>query len=208
MGAPIPDLPIVPGLADDDSMLTRKFGREVANYFSGNPLNRVSFLRSDNAFLRSAFAHPSAAFVLMDDLGPLVQGQDNKRLAFASTADVTPLTGADPFAKSDDEMVRDFNSEEARPLVLFLGIDERGRTSGRASSFEYKEYKGSPFFAVDVTPREPFVEKANSVIEAVKSKGWSFYTAPRHMTFSPAEGMRVRSPFCSVPAPANRYNPS
>lgn len=190
MGAPIPDLP---ELGDDDSMLSRKFGREIANYFSGSPLNRVSFLRGDHAFLRSAFAHPSAAFLLMDDLSPLVRGRggaggdDENRLAFASGADVAPLTGADPFARREEEMVRDFNSEEAHPLILFLGIDDKSRVSG-PSSFEYREYKGSPFFAVDVTPREPFAAKANSVIDAVKSRGWSFNKAPRHMGFSANEG--------------------
>ena len=42
-----PDLPL-PAHPDVDSMLSRKFGREVANYFSGSPLNRLGFLRGDH----------------------------------------------------------------------------------------------------------------------------------------------------------------
>lgn len=34
-----------PAHADQDSMLSRKFGREVANYFSGMLLHLLSFLR-------------------------------------------------------------------------------------------------------------------------------------------------------------------
>ena len=71
MTAPVPELP---ALADDGSMLGRKFGREVANYFSGSPLNRVSFLRTDHAFLQTAFSHPAARFLLLHDLNPLVEG--------------------------------------------------------------------------------------------------------------------------------------
>ena len=65
MSAPVPDLPVLP---EDDSMLTRKFGREVANYFSGSPLNRVSFLRTNYGFLAAAFAHPTTRILPMNGL--------------------------------------------------------------------------------------------------------------------------------------------
>lgn len=48
-----------PAHPDVDSMLSRKFGKEVANYFSGSPLNRLAFLRADNVFLSKALKHPS-----------------------------------------------------------------------------------------------------------------------------------------------------
>ena len=133
-------------------------------------------------------SHPSAAFLLMDNLSPLVQQQDQNKLAFASTADVVPLTGWDPFGKPENEMIRDYNSEEKHPLIVFLGIDVKNKvTSG--SSFEYKGYKGSPFFAVDATPREPQTAQANGVLEALKSQGFSINRAPRHMGFNPDDGM-------------------
>ncbi|KAA6413234.1 MAG: NADH pyrophosphatase [Lasallia pustulata] len=67
---PQPELP-EPAHPDLDSMLTRKFGKEVANYFSGSPLNRVSFLRTDQPFLSAALQHPSTTFLLFNDLSPL-----------------------------------------------------------------------------------------------------------------------------------------
>ena len=113
MSAPVPDLPVL--LRDDDSLLTRKFGRETANYFSGSPLNRVSFLRTDYGFLSAAFAHASASFLLLDNLSPLAR--DPANLAYVGTADVAPLTGPRPFAASEDEQVRAYNSElESAPV--------------------------------------------------------------------------------------------
>jgi NAD+ diphosphatase len=184
---PVPELPIV---APEDSMLTRKFGRELANYFSGGPLNRLSFLRTDHGFLRSAFAHPSAAFMLLNDLAPLVA--DDSHLAYASCKDVEPLSGTDPFLKTEDEMNRDFNSDETHPLILFLGIDHQNQfpnRDGGGTPFAYKQYKGSPYFAVDVTPKGPLAEKASGVVSALKEKGLSFYPGQRHMSLVAADGM-------------------
>ena len=48
-----PDNP-EPAHSTVDAMLSRKFGKEVANYFSGSPLNRVGFLRGDHKFLTQA----------------------------------------------------------------------------------------------------------------------------------------------------------
>ncbi|KAI7246382.1 hypothetical protein KC352_g14178, partial [Hortaea werneckii] len=53
---------------DFDSMLSRKFGKETANYFSGSPLNRVGFLRGDHQFLTQALKHPSTSFLLCNEL--------------------------------------------------------------------------------------------------------------------------------------------
>lgn len=192
MSRPTPDLPVLPA---EDSMLSRRFGREVANYFSGSPLNRVSFLRTDHVFLRRAFAHPSATFLLLESLAPLTAASDGSRLAYATGAEVQPLTGADPFAKTEEEMIRDFNSEETRPAILFLGVDDQGRLPHRddgGSPFEYKKYRGSPYFAVDVTPRGSTADAANGVIAAVEAKGLSFFREPRHMGLGAAEGTPPR----------------
>ena len=59
---PAPDLPTLPYPEDPTSPLTLKHGRETANYFSGSPLNRLSFLRASTPFLQSAFSHPRARF--------------------------------------------------------------------------------------------------------------------------------------------------
>jgi NAD+ diphosphatase len=178
MTAPIPELP---ALAADGSMLSRKFGREVANYFSGSPLNRLSFLRSDHGFMSSAFTHPAASFLLLDSLSPLAKDPEN--LAYVGRADVEPFTGPDPYKTTEEEQIKTFNSEVTRPLILFLGIDEK-KTTG----FEFKEYKGTPYFAVDVTPKGALETQAKSVIEAVKAKGVDFLPGARHLSLNAPEG--------------------
>ncbi|KAH8158792.1 hypothetical protein CIB48_g9454 [Xylaria polymorpha] len=193
----IPDLPI---LAADDSMLSRKFGREVANYFSGSPLNRVSFLRGDHAFLNAAFSHPSTSFLLLDNYSPLAK--DTANLAYVSKEDVVPLTGAEPFETTEAEQIKSFNSTITQPVILFLGLDEKKK------GFEYREYRGNPYFAIDVTPKGSIEEKAKSVIEAVKAKqGVSFIPGGRLLTLNAPEAAiyaqaralldwNARSPFC------------
>ena len=188
---PVPDLPV---LAEENSALSRKFGRETANYFSGSPLNRLSFLRTDHGFLQSAFSHPSAAFLLVNNLCPLVT-EDPAHLAFVSNADVVPLTGPEPFAKKEEDLINDFNSEETQPVILFLGVDDKNRltshNAGAPEEFVYKTYKGSPYFAVDVTPRDNLTEAANALIDAVKARGFSFHdSSPRHMGLHADQGQK------------------
>lgn len=185
MSTAVPDLPI---LGTDDSMLSRKFGREVANYFSGSPLNRVSFLRADHAFLNAAFAHPSTSFLLLDNYSPLAK--DTTTLAYVSKEDIEPLTGPEPFKATEEEQIKNFNSAITQPIVLFMGLDEK------KTGFQYREYKGNPYFAVDVTPKGSIEEKAKSIIEAVKAKhGVSFIPGARLLTLNAPEGMRIIYPF-------------
>jgi NAD+ diphosphatase len=186
---PIPDLPV---LAAEDSQLSKTFGPEIANYFSGSPLNRLSFLRTDHEFLQTAFSHPAASFLLMNELAPLTR-DDGAHLGFVSSADVVPLTGEKPFAKTEEELVRDFNSADTHPVILFLGVDEKNHLPSHSGEipdeFIYKNYKGSPYFAIDATPRGSHAEAANAVIAAVQAKGLSFHSAsPRHMGLHAGQG--------------------
>lgn len=182
----IPDLPVVD---EDASMLSVKFGRELANYFAGSPLNRVGFLRGDHAFLRSAFSHPSARFLLLHELAPLVD-ETQKSLGYVSYADVKGFTGPDPFEKTEEDMIKSFNSEDEEPLILLLGLDEANRLRAPKTEdlFAYKEWKGRPYFAVDVSPRGKLSESASEVINAVKDKGFSFFQNQRHMGLAYGEG--------------------
>ncbi|KAK2066543.1 hypothetical protein P8C59_000349 [Phyllachora maydis] len=197
-------------LPTDESMLSRKFGPEVANYFAGSPLNRVSFLRSDHDFMRSAFAHPSANILLLHNLGPLVQ-KDTSRLAYATRADVIGLTGPDPFEKKEEQQIKDFDSEVVQPVILFLGIDDKQRLPSNGSDgpgFEYKDYKGCPYFAIDVAPRGSVIEAAKALVAAMRAKGLSFNESPRNMSLSASEAAmfgqaralldwNARNPFCA-----------
>lgn len=182
----IPELPVV---EEDASMLSSKFGREIANYFAGSPLNRVGFLRADHVFLRSAFSHPSARFLLLNELAPLVD-ESQKRLGYVSFADVKGFTGADPFEKTEDEMIKNFNSDEEKPLILLLGLDEGNKLNAPKTeeTYEYKEYKGRPYFAVDVSAKGKLAGEASKVIESVKAKGFSFFQNQRHMGLEYGEG--------------------
>lgn len=188
-----PDLPVLP---QEDSMLSARFGREIANYYSGSPLNRLSFLRTDHGFLQAAFSHPSAAFLLLNNLSPLTK--DDSHLAFVSHSDVEPLTGTDPFGKPEEELIKEFNSDKTQPLILFLGVDDRNLLPPNGTekgTFKYKEYSGSPYFAVDITPRGTLADVSNSIIDALKAKGLPFQDhSPRRMNLVSQEGQETPHP--------------
>lgn len=167
-------------------MLSRKFGREVANYFSGSPLNRVSFLRANHEFITKALTHPSTSFLLLNELAPLVR--DPTQLSYRSLNDVKPLIGENPFEKSEEEIIKNYNSAVTRPLVLFLGLDEK-----KKEGFEHGIYKGRPYFAVDVTPRGTVEKEAKGVLEAVTANGDTFLQGRVHATLDASEGMNFPS---------------
>ncbi|KAJ4373628.1 NADH pyrophosphatase [Didymella sp. IMI 355093] len=197
---PQPDLP-EPAHPHVDSMLSRKFGKEVANYFSGSPLNRVSFLRPDHTFLSSALRHPSATFVLFRNIEPLVQSPTS--LARVSYADVEPIIGKNIFNTTEEDVIAQYNSSLYIPQIVFLGLDER------KEGFVYKEhYKGQPWFAVDVTPKESVKDEAEKLISKLQSQGLDFSKGRMHLSL-PAEEAAIyaearhlldwnaRNPFCA-----------
>ncbi|KAI9834540.1 MAG: hypothetical protein M1819_002916 [Sarea resinae] len=209
---PQPALP-EPVQADPDSMLRRKFGKEVANYYAGmsrtiplfspfrSPLNRVAFLRADHPFLSAAVQHPSTSFLLVKNLAPL--SKDPTKLAYASYKDVKPLIGEDPFSKSEEELIREFNSSATIPQLLFLGLDERD-----PHSFAWNDYKGAPFFALDVTPKGSTEAQAKGVIAEMEARGMSFLEGRTHMYLNAHEAAiyaqaraildwNFRNPFCA-----------
>ncbi|KAK4697002.1 NAD+ diphosphatase, partial [Lecanoromycetidae sp. Uapishka_2] len=196
---PQPDLP-EPAHADKESMLSRKFGRETANYFSGSPLNRVSFLRTDHPFLSAALKHSSTSFLLFHNLNPLAK--DPTKLEYASFEDVKPLIGEDPYSKNEEQMISEYDSTITTPQLLFLGLDE-----GKQSEFEWKIYHGSPYFALDVTPKGSVNSEAEKLIERMKSRGLQFVEGRMHMSLQADEAAiyaqaralldwNARNPFC------------
>lgn len=190
---PPPALPTLSYLSQEStSALTRKFGPETANYFSGSPLNRLSWLRSDHLFLRAAFSHASARFLLMNSLGPMVESKQNDaRLAFAGPEDVKGLLGSgEEVFRSEEEVVGGYDSEAAgkgERMVMFLGVDlvdekKQQQPQEGEDVFVWKEFRGAPFFAVDVTPREGDGEegkaKAEELIKKMEEeKGHAFLSA-------------------------------
>ncbi|KAK4174018.1 putative peroxisomal NADH pyrophosphatase [Triangularia setosa] len=201
-----PDLPILP---PEDSHLTAKFGRETANYFSGSPLNRLSFLRIDHAFLAPAFKHPSASFLLLDNLAPLVETDDATQLAFVSLGDIVDKVGGNVFEKTEEELIKEFNSEDSEKIVVFFGMDEKEVLSGHGGSeekFKYKEFEGVPYFAVDVSKWE---NKEQLKAKLEKERKASFFGGgPRHMGLVAGQAAmygyaralidwNARTPFCA-----------
>lgn len=186
-----------------DSMLSRKFGKEVANYFSGSPLNRVSFLRTDHPFLSLALKHPSTSFLLFKNMEPLVKS--STQLTYVSYKDVQPIIGEDPYAKSEEDLIKEYNSATYIPQLVFLGLDER-----KKESFQYKNhYQGAPFFALDITPKGPITSAAETLISNMESKGCSFLPGRMHLSLPATEAAiyaasrhlldwNARNPFCAT----------
>lgn len=161
----------------------------------------MSFLRTNHSFLSAALKHPSTAFLLLNNLAPLAK--DPTKLEYASYKDVRPLIGDDPYLKTEEELVSEFNSTVTTPQLLFLGLNEK-TTQG----LEWTIYKGSPFFALDVTPKGSFEAKANSLIRDFEARGLVFIEGRLHMSLPAPEAAiyaqaralldwNARNPYCA-----------
>lgn len=180
-------------------MLSRKFGREIANYFSGSPLNRLSFLRANHKFISNALLHPSTKFLLADNLSPAATSPTT--LHWAKHSDIARLIGGNPFEKEEEELIREFRSEETRPTVLFLGVDENDK-----QGWEWEIYKGTPYFAVDITPKGSVEAEAKSVIEELKKKDLTFLEGRWAMHLNAQDGMSIQHH--TSPSPPPHSSPS
>lgn len=169
--------------------------------FLGSPLNRVSFLRPDRSFLSAALKHPSTSFLLLNNLAPLAC--DPTKLAYVSYKEIQPLIGDDPYSRTDQVLISEYNSAFTIPQLLFLGLDESNR-----SGLEYSIYSGSPYFALDVTPKGSFEAKASSLIRDVEAQGLVFLGGRMHMSLPATEAAmyaqaralldwNARNPFCA-----------
>jgi NAD+ diphosphatase len=123
-------LPTLAAIHDEDtSALTQKFGPGLTNYFSGSPLNRLSFLRGDPAFLTAAASHPQARFVILNEFAPLVR--DVTSLHCVGLEHVADVTGREPFKLSEEEACQQFDSSKGEgPILVFLGLWEKEEGQG------------------------------------------------------------------------------
>lgn len=194
---PKTEQPALPAPAHDsvDSMLSRKFGREVANYFSGSPLNRVGFLRGDNIFLSKALKHPSTQFLATNELQALISGP--AQLAWLKFEDVKPVIGEDPYAQSEKEMIAAYDSSKTVPQMVFLGIDEKAKGETLSYTNKKNTYTGAPYFAVDLTPKGSLREACEALIESLKAKGLNFATG-RPMDWSAPDGKQECCPYATL----------
>ncbi|KPV78091.1 uncharacterized protein RHOBADRAFT_50603 [Rhodotorula graminis WP1] len=67
----------------------------MENYYAGNPLNRLSYLRSSASFLSSALDSPKARFLALDNLSPLSRTASDgvRHLEYLAFADVRDYIG-------------------------------------------------------------------------------------------------------------------
>ncbi|CAN6612197.1 NAD-capped RNA hydrolase Npy1p [Trichomonascus vanleenenianus] len=152
---------------------------EHSTYFSGNPLNRLSFLREDYTFLHAAAAHESARFIPLQKLNPLIRDYDERpALAYLSYAQVSSII--DDFGVEEKAAYEQWKltADSPRPYVnmVFVGVDE----SDCNGTLTYKEYAGRPYFAIDVTlythiPPE-LSNKINALLDSLPAE-WTFQNA-------------------------------
>ncbi|CAI6082371.1 unnamed protein product [Clonostachys chloroleuca] len=179
MTSSLPQLPEVALLQNDDSMLSRRFGKEITNYYAGGSINRISFLRADTSFLQQASKSPRARYFALNNLGPVVE--DQSTLAVFSLESLKSLIGSDPFKLSEDESIKNFDSTKKTPLIVFLGLHE-GPNSDEFTTTSHGTVKGEPYFAVDVTPRGTYSEAASVFLKSQEEKGFTVQKNARAMT--------------------------
>lgn len=182
---------------DDGSVLAKKYGPGVTNYYSGSPLNRLSFLREDYAFLSRAFSSPDAQFIVLNDFAPLVQ--DPATIRPVRLEDFVSVSGPDPFKLSEKELAEAYDSKATTPLIVFLGIRE-----DEVSEFRIREFRGCPWFAVDLTPKGSYADAAQKVIEQLTSNGSTFLRSVRQSTLSSELGKLLIPAWASFLIPTDQ----
>ncbi|KAI0081982.1 hypothetical protein K474DRAFT_1703449 [Panus rudis PR-1116 ss-1] len=153
------------------------------NFFSGSPLNRLSWLRTSQPFLNAILVSESARWVVLRDGKPLLAtepvgnaGSSKPRTnpARLTTAEIRSLLGPEPFFAQGEKVGELAQAdipvlEAARihgPPIVFLGLQEsEGEGALPSSDFGSKtdpaaltaRIKGTPYFAIDVTDIEQSV---------------------------------------------------
>lgn len=154
------------------------------NFFSGSPLNRLSWLRTSQIFLNAVAISPAARWILLKDGQPLVASEPpphdttqrgKKSLARLSTAEVRPLLGSVPYfaqGQNDGDLAAsDVHVLESARLrgapIVFLGLHEPNSESEGADALPSSDFsakadaaavaekiKGTPYFTLDVSGLE------------------------------------------------------
>jgi NAD+ diphosphatase len=121
----------------------------------------------------------------LNNLAPLTPSP--AQLHYAKYEEVRKLVSNDFFDIPEEDLIKNYDSRKTHPTLIFLGLDESLKEGGMA----WKIYSGTPYFAVDVTPKgsEEQQTVAKDVISAMEAKGLSFFQARVVMSFSADEGM-------------------
>jgi hypothetical protein len=91
-------------------------------YYSGNPLNRLSYLRSSPAFLTSALTDAKARFILLHQLNPLCG----------------PPSSVDGTIKLCTVGWEDVKAYIGDPLLTFKYVDDKNKATTSVADMEAK----------------------------------------------------------------------
>jgi len=119
--------------------------------------------------------------MVFNNLSPLVKSK--YEISYASYSDLKPLIPYNPFEKTEEETIKEFDSRYRIPQLIFLGLDE-----SRKDGLEFNSYTGAPHFAMDITPVAPYEEAAKGVITELEKKGLTILKGMRAVNFPANSG--------------------
>lgn len=163
--------------AADMSLLNDKLGfDEVVNYFSGSPLNRLSFLRHDRDFLRKASTHPTTRYLLLKELDPLAK---DDKLCFVTLNDVEDMISG-YYEGTEENAIDSFNPLKRSPALIFLGIDE----SDQDNALTHGNYTGRCYFALEIDEESANV---STFVNKFREAGRDFRKVRVDLNLQPSE---------------------
>ncbi|CAL9732986.1 NAD-capped RNA hydrolase Npy1p [Monosporozyma unispora] len=128
-------------------------GKHYANsYFGDQPLNRVSFLREDETFLKLALEYSKTQYIPFFQGEALVDGSKGKLYRVGEVGDSYDSSAVFTLIKEtvsaeDFGLIKANNPNKSHTHLIFLGLDS---TTAYAKEFIYKEqYSGTPIFAIN-----------------------------------------------------------
>lgn len=145
-----------------EGYITKLYGEEQHTGFSGNSLDRVSYLRGEPDFFKQAFDSPDARFLVLRNRDLLIK--ENHNIHWLEREQIANLTG-NPYSRSDEDRTANFDFKIDSPgytysHVAFLGLDHQVD-----STFTFKSYGGAPRFAVDVSTYTHAQPRLKSALE-------------------------------------------
>ncbi|KAK9355328.1 NUDIX hydrolase domain-like protein [Lipomyces doorenjongii] len=185
--------------------LTKRYGESIDTYFSGSPLNRVSFLRENYSFLSDALTNPTTRFLPLQSLEPSIF--PNTGLLNTLVYDDVKEAIGNPFEKLEPETIAEWDSSKEDPILIFLGIDE-----SKNGGVTYENYSGQAYFALDVTvpadPTTPYATTLADIQNKVEASGAPFTPVRTHYVLNYSEAAiyaqarsymdwNRRNPFCA-----------
>ena len=102
--------------------------------------------------------------MLFKDLSPICKS--GTEISYASYNDIKALIGEDPYSKSEEDIVKEYNSTKATPQLIFLGLDE-----SKKDGLHFRNFTGAPHFAVDVTPKHGYEDEAKEILQRLEKEG-------------------------------------